>query len=70
MVSDFSSLLDKVSQLAELAIALRRENAELRNEVGTLTNENAQLSSRMKEAHDRVSALIDTMPTPSDQETV
>jgi len=29
MVSDFSSLLDKVSQLAELTIALRRENAEL-----------------------------------------
>ena len=70
MISDFSSLLDKVSQLAELTIALRRENAELRHEVVTLTDENTQLSSRMKEAHDRVSALIDTMPSPSDQETV
>ena len=69
MVSEFSSLLDKVSQLAELTRALRRENAELRHEVTTLTDENAQLSSRMKEAHDRVSALIDTMPAPSDQET-
>lgn len=69
MISDFSSLLDKVSQLAELTIALRRENAELRHEVVTLTDENTQLSSRMKEAHDRVSALIDTMPSPSDQET-
>ena len=69
MISDFSSLLDKVNQLAELTIALRRENAELRHEVVTLTDENTQLSSRMKEAHDRVSALIDTMPSPSDQET-
>ena len=68
MVSEFSSLLDKVSQLAELTLALRRENADLRNEVVTLTDENARLSSRMKEAHDRVSALIDTMPSSSDQE--
>lgn len=68
MVSEFSSLLDKVSQLAELMLALRRENADLRNEVVTLTDENARLSSRMKEAHDRVSALIDTMPSSSDQE--
>jgi regulator of replication initiation timing len=68
MVSEFSSLLDKVSQLAELMLALRRENADLRNEVVTLADENARLSSRMKEAHDRVSALIDTMPSSSDQE--
>ena len=68
MVSEFSSLLDKVSQLAELTLALRRENADLRNEVVTLTDENARLFSRMKEAHDRVSALIDTMPSSSDQE--
>jgi len=68
MISDFSSLLDKVSQLAELMQALRRENAELRNELATLTDENVRLASRMKEAHDRVSALIDTMPAPSDQE--
>jgi regulator of replication initiation timing len=68
MISEFSSLLDKVSQLAELTLALRRENADLRNEVVTLADENARLSSRMKEAHDRVSALIDTMPSSSDQE--
>lgn len=68
MISDFSSLLDKVSQLAELMQALRRENAELRNELATLTDENARLASRMKEAHARVSALIDTMPASSDQE--
>ncbi len=68
MVSEFSSLLDKVRQLAELSASLRRENAELRASLATLTEDNARLASRMKEAHDRVAALIDAMPVPSDQE--
>lgn len=68
MVSEFSSLLDKVRQLAELSTSLRRENAELRTAMATLTEENARLTARMKEAHDRVAALIDAMPVPSDQE--
>ena len=68
MVSEFSSLLDKVRQLAELSASLRRENAELRSAMAELTEENARLAARMKEAHDRVSALIDAMPVPSDQE--
>ena len=68
MVSEFSSLLDKVRQLAELSASLRRENAELRSAMAELTEENARLAARMREAHDRVSALIDAMPVPSDQE--
>ena len=68
MVSEFSSLLDKVRQLAELSASLRRENAELRASLATLTEDNSRLASRMKEAHDRVAALIDAMPVPSDQE--
>ncbi len=68
MLPDFSSLLDKVRQLAELSQSLRRENADLRASMATLTEENARLSARIKEAHDRVAALIDAMPIPSDQE--
>ncbi len=68
MLPDFSSLLDKVRQLAELSQSLRRENADLRASMVTLTEENARLSARIKEAHDRVAALIDAMPIPSDQE--
>ena len=68
MLPDFSSLLDKVRQLAELSQSLRRENADLRASMAALTEENARLSARMKEAHDRVAALIDAMPIPSDQE--
>jgi len=68
MVSEFSLLLDKVRHLAGLLVSLRRENAELRTSMTTLTEENARLAARMKEAHDRVAALIDAMPVPSDQE--
>lgn len=62
MISDFTSLLDKVRQLAELSQALRSENAALRGELATLSEENARLSARMKEAHDRVAMLIDKLP--------
>ena len=68
MVPEFSSLLDKVRQLAELSQSLRRENADLRATMTALTEENARLSSRIREAHDRVAALIDAIPAPSDQE--
>jgi len=49
-------------------VSLRRENAELRTSMATLIEENARLAARMQEAHDRVAALIDAMPVPSDQE--
>jgi regulator of replication initiation timing len=62
MISDFTSLLDKVRQLAELSQALRSENAALRGELATLSEENVRLSARMKEAHDRVAGLIDKLP--------
>ena len=62
MISDFTSLLDKVRQLAELSQALRSENAALRGELATLSEENVRLSARMKEAHDRVAMLIDKLP--------
>jgi len=68
MVSEFSSLLDKVRQLAEQSQSLRSENADLRASMITLSEENARLSARIKQAHDRVAALIDAMPVSSDQE--
>ncbi len=69
MVSDFVSLTEKVRQLAELAQALRSENAALRGELATLSDENVRLVERMKEAHDRVAALIARLPAEAtDQE--
>jgi cell division protein ZapB len=69
MVSEFHSLSEKISQLAELAQALRRENAALRLNVAAVTAENADLSMRIQEACKRISALLEKMPVPEqDQE--
>lgn len=68
MVSDFTSLLDKVTQLAELSQALRNENAALRGELATLSDENMRLAARMKEAHDRVESLLSALPVDTSNE--
>jgi cell division protein ZapB len=70
MISDFHQLYEKISQLAELAQSLRRENAELRLNAAALVAENAALSKRMQEAHLRVTALLDKIPVAeTDEET-
>ena len=51
MVSELHQLAEKVSQLAELAKTLRRENADLRLSMASLTAENADLSRRIQEAY-------------------
>lgn len=68
MISDFLQLSDKINQLAELAVSLRRENADLRLNVAALAAENADLSRRMQEAHERVAALLDQIPVPEQDE--
>lgn len=64
MISEFNQLSEKISQLAELAQALRRENADLRLNVAMLRAENADLSTRMREAQQRVAALLEKIPAP------
>lgn len=68
MISDFHQLSDKVSQLAELAQSLRRENAELRLSLASLSAENADLTKRIDEAYQRVAALLDKIPAAADAE--
>lgn len=62
MVFDFTSLLDKVRQLAERSQALCSENADLRRELAALMAEHARLAQRMQEAHERVATLIASLP--------
>jgi uncharacterized protein (TIGR02449 family) len=62
MISDFQQLSAKVSELAALAQSLRQENAELRRNAATLAAENAELTRRMDEAHQRVAALLASIP--------
>ena len=68
MISEFEKLLGKIGQLSELAQALRRENATLRADMLSLADENSRMASRMKEAHERVSALLQTMPADREGE--
>ena len=62
MISEFKQLAEKVDQLAALTHAMRREAADLRRQVVTLTETNTQLTARMQTAHERVSALLEQMP--------
>ena len=64
MISEFLSLSEKVDQLAQLAQSLRRENADLRLQIAAAAAENAELLQRMTEAHNRVSALLEKIPVP------
>ena len=62
MISDFKHLLEKIQQLAALSMSLRRENADLRLQVAGLQADNAALSQRMQEAHEKVVAVMHRLP--------
>ena len=68
MIPDFHQLSEKIAQLAELAQSLRRENADLRLRSALVAAENAELSKRMQEAHQRVAALLDQIPAAEQDE--
>ena len=68
MISEFHQLSEKIVKLAELAQALRRENAELRLTQAALTAENTDLARRIDEAYKRVSALLDKIPASDEQD--
>ncbi|MBX9798514.1 MAG: DUF904 domain-containing protein [Burkholderiaceae bacterium] len=70
MITDFHNLSAKISQLADLTQSLRSENADLRIKSAALAAENAELTRRMQEAHERVAALLAKIPAPEqDEET-
>ena len=62
MISDFQELSDKIDQLAEMSLALRRENAQLRQANAALVADNMACQQRLAEARARVSALLDKIP--------
>lgn len=68
MATDLIALAEKINRLAELAQALRGENADLRLRCAALTNDNADLSRRMQEASQRIVLLLDQLPASSDAE--
>ncbi|MGV8899372.1 MAG: DUF904 domain-containing protein [Burkholderiaceae bacterium] len=67
MNSEFNLLSEKIDKLAEMAQALRRENAQLRLKITAMSSENTLLTAKIQQAHQRVSALLDQIPDPQDQ---
>lgn len=67
MNSEFNLLSEKIDKLAEMAQALRRENAQLRLKITAMSSENTILTAKIQQAHQRVSALLDQLPDPQDQ---
>lgn len=71
MISELSTLLDKIRQLAEATQSLRSENADLRVRLAALGADNIALAARMSQAHGRVAALLETIPEAApDEESV
>ena len=64
MISEFDLLSDKISRLAQVAQSLRQQNAELRQQIEALSADKASLAARMSEAHTRVAAVLEQLPTP------
>jgi len=70
MISDFNQLNDKINRLAELTHSLRSENANLRLHASSLAAENAELLQRIEQAHLRVSALLQKLPSSEPDEEI
>ena len=64
MISDFQDLSDKIARLAEMTLALRRENAMLRQSNALLSAENLAFMERLTEAQRRVETLLEKIPAP------
>ncbi len=62
MISEFQQLAQKVSQLVAVAAATRAENDSMRRELVELSAGNAALSARIREANERVTAVLAKLP--------
>jgi hypothetical protein len=62
MIPDFQELSDKIDQLAEMTVALRRENAQLRQANAALVADNIGYQRRLGEAANRIEALLEHVP--------
>ena len=62
MISEFDELSCKIDLLAQMTLALRRENAGLRHANAALSAANLDKSQRMAEAQRRIEALLQDIP--------
>jgi cell division protein ZapB len=66
MLEDLDTLALKVSELAQLAQALRTENQQLRAQLAAASTELETLRNRVDQATERLEAVLDRLPpTPN-----
>lgn len=63
MNEEFGGLESKVEQVIALCDALRAENHQLRDRIGTLEGEKDALAARMSEARSRLEGIMDRLPS-------
>lgn len=63
MISELQQLAKKVDQTTLLIQTMRTENADLRSQLTELTNTNAELRERIQQAHDRVTNVLNNVPS-------
>jgi cell division protein ZapB len=64
MLEDLDSLELKVSELAQLAQALRTENQQLRAQLTAASTELEALRGRVDQATERLEAVLERLPSP------
>jgi chromosome segregation ATPase len=62
MITELDHLSKKIDQLAQLVQTLRADNAAMQNKLSELNAQNLNLTERIEEAHDRVSAVLEQAP--------
>lgn len=65
---EFDHLLEKIQQLVQLVETLRVENMQLRCHVAEVASQNAVLTARMSESHQRISTLLAHISYPEQLE--
>jgi hypothetical protein len=69
MISEFQQLSRKIEQLAELAMVLRHENAELRRNLTVISADHMLCKEKILQAQQRIGALLAQLPAPAPEES-
>ena len=62
MDPELSALEDRLAQVIARLKALREENADLRQQLASRTDENARLGEKLNAARSRIEALLKQIP--------
>ena len=62
MEAELTTLDEKISQLVQLTLELRKDNSRLRQDLASIAVENKRLSGKVDMAKTRLEALLNQIP--------